>query len=200
MIGSSPTAAVRIGSVLALASALSMAPAAQSDNRLPVQYTAQAQNLNQDIGFPQQAPLEITVTRWSTAGEREQLLTVVREEGTKGLLEMMQDVPKIGAIRVPGNLNYDFHFAMRADTPEGGQQITLITDRPVGFAEAVDKPRTLEYRFMVIQLTLNAIGQGQGRLSVATRVSWDRFSKDLQLETWENLYMTLRDVKRVTSR
>jgi hypothetical protein len=200
MIASTPATALRLGSAIVVACALSSAPAAQSRNQLPLQFTAQGQNLNQDIGFPQQAPIEITITRWSTAGERERLLTVVREDGTKGLLEMMPNVPRVGAIRVPGNLNYEFHFAMRSDTPEGGQEITLITDRPVGFAEAVDKPRTLEYRFLVIQLSLNPIGQGQGRLSVATRVSWDRFSKDLQLETWENLYITLRDVKRAGTR
>jgi hypothetical protein len=162
--------------------------------------TAQAVNLNSAINLPQQTPLDIVVTRWSTAGERELLVSSIKERGQKGLLELMQKSERVGSIRIPGTLNYEFHFAMRGDSPDGGQSITLITDRPVGFAEAVEGPRTLEYRFMVIQVQLNPIGRGEGRLSVATRITVDRFTGQINLETWEDLFVTLRDVRRTAGR
>jgi hypothetical protein len=166
----------------------------------PLVFSAQLVNLSTQLNLPNQTPLDITINRWSTAGEREQLVTVLRERGRDGLLEMMQNVPRIGTIRIPGTLNYDFHFALRTADAGGNQAITLITDRPVSFAEAVDGPRTLEYRFMVIQLEVNSIGRGQGRLSIATKVEVDRITGEINLETWENLYVTLRDVRRASGR
>jgi hypothetical protein len=157
-------------------------------------------NLNNQINLPGQSPVDITVMRWSTPGEREQLISVLKESGRKGLLEMMQSVPRVGTIRIPGTLNYDFHFALFAEDRGGNQSITLIADRPVGFAEAVEGPRTLDYRFMVLQVQLNAIGRGQGRLSMVTKVEVDRLTGEISLETWEDLFVTLRDVRRTTGR
>ena len=162
--------------------------------------SAQLVNLNTQINLPRQTPVDITIMRWSSPGEREQLVSVLKESGRKGLLEMMQSVPRVGTIRIPGTLNYDFHFAFRTEDRGGNQSITLITDRPVGFAEAVEGPRTLEYRFMVLQVQLNAIGRGEGRLSIVTKVEADRLTGEIDLETWEDLFVTLRDVRRVPGR
>lgn len=164
----------------------------------PVAFSGQLVSLNPQLNLPPQTPLDITITRWSTVDEREQLVTVLKTAGGKGLLEMMQSAPRIGSIRIPGTLNYEFHFAMRSQSPDGGEFITLIADRPVGFAEAVDGPRTLEYRFMVLQLQVNPIGRGEGRLSVVTRISADRVTGEINLETWEDFYATLRDVRRTS--
>lgn len=166
----------------------------------PITLTAQLVNLNNQINLPGQSPVDITVMRWSTPGEREQLITVLKESGRKGLLEMMQSVPRVGTIRIPGTLNYDFHFALLGEDRGGNQSITLIADRPVGFAEAVEGPRTLDYRFMVLQVQLNAIGRGQGRLSMVTKVEADRLTGEISLETWEDLFVTLRDVRRTSGR
>ena len=189
--------------VSAVVAALLVAPALAAQTRspsLPLAFAAQLVNLNTQINLPRQTPLDITVTRWSTAGEREQLITSLRQNGLKGLLEMMQTVERVGVIRIPGTLNYDFHFALRSEDRGGNQSITLITDRPVGFDEAVEGPRTLEYRFMVIQLNVNAIGRGEGRMSIATKIDVDRLTGEINLETWENLYVTLRDLRRTSGR
>ncbi len=164
----------------------------------PVTFSAKLVSLNPQLNLPSQTPLDITVTRWSTVDEREQLVTVLKASGGKGLLEMMQSAPRVGSIRIPGTLNYEFHFAMRSQGPDGGEFITLIADRPVGFAEAADGPRTLEYRFIVLQLQVNPIGRGEGRLSVVTKITADRVTGEINLETWEDFYATLRDVRRTS--
>ena len=166
----------------------------------PVTFTAQLVNLNTELNLPQQTPIDIVVTRWSSAGEREAFTTALKEGGPEGLLKKMQELPRVGSIRIPGTLNYEFQVALRGGSRDGGQSITLITDRPVSFAEAVDGPRTLDYRFMVIQIQLNPIGRGDGRISIATRVTADRVTGEINLETWEDLFVTLRDVQRTSGR
>ncbi|HUF46578.1 MAG TPA: hypothetical protein VMM93_02120 [Vicinamibacterales bacterium] len=166
----------------------------------PTQFTAQLINLNTQLNLPQQSPVDIVVARWSTAGERELFVTALKEGGPEGLLKRMQELPRIGSIRIPGSLNYEFQFALRGEGRDGGQSITLITDRPVSFEEAVDRARTLEYRFLVIQLQINPIGRGEGRISIATRVTTDRITGEINLDTWENLFVTLRDVRRTSGR
>jgi len=190
---------VRLLTAAALVMTATGDPVAQTGSP-PLTFTAQLVNLNTQINLPPQAPLDIVVTRWSSAGEREQFVTALKEGGPEGLLEKMQALPRVGSIRIPGTLNYEFHFALRGESRDGGQSITLITDRPVSFAEAVDGPRTLEYRFMVIQLQVNPIGRGEGRLSIATRVTTDRITGEINLETWEDLFVTLRDVRRTSGR
>ncbi len=180
--------------------ALVGASAAAQTATLPMVFSGQLINLDTRINLPKQTPVDITITRWSSAGEREQLLTVLRERGRDGLLEMMQTVPRIGTIRIPGSLNYDFHFALRGEAPGGGMAVTLIADRPVGFAEAVEGPRTLDYRFMVLQIQVNSIGRGGGQLSMVTKVEVDRVTGEINLETWENLFVTLRDLRRTSGR
>ena len=51
-----------------------------------------------------------------------------------------------------------------------GRQIVLATDRPIGFWEAVHRPRTIQYPFTVIQMQIGADGKGTGTLSVATKI------------------------------
>jgi hypothetical protein len=183
----------------ALIAAFALETRAQTPT-VPVTFTGQLVNLNTQLNLPQQTPVDITVTRWSTAGERESFVSALKEGGPEGLLKKMQELPRVGSIRIPGTLNYEFHFAMRGEGRDGSQSVTLITDRPVSFAEAVDRSRTLEYRFMVVQLQLNPIGRGEGRISIATRVTTDRITGEINLETWENLFVTLRDVHRSSAR
>jgi len=166
----------------------------------PLEYSAQLVNLNTRINLPNQTPVTLTVSRWSTPGEREQLLTALKQGGRDGLLKMMQTVPRVGAIRIPGSLNYDFHFALRTEDLGGNVSILLIADRPVGYAEAAEGPRTLDYRFMVVQMQLNAIGRGKGQISMVTKIEADSVTGDINLETWEDLYVTLRDIRRTSGR
>jgi hypothetical protein len=48
----------------------------------------------------------------------------------------------------------------------------LATDRPIGFWEAVHRPRTIQYPFTVIQMQIGRDGKGKGKgtLSVATKI------------------------------
>lgn len=165
-------------------------------NALPLRFTAQAHNLSTAIDMPPQTPLDITIARWSTDGEREGLVTSVKEGGTGGLLDMLRTAERVGAMRIPTSISYDVYFAIRTIGRDGLEHITLITERPIGHWEAVDKPATIEYRFMVLELQMKPGGRGEGRLSVVTKLTADRVTGGIGLETWENQVVTLKKVQR----
>jgi hypothetical protein len=55
--------------------------------------------------------VEIVVNRWSTAAERDRLLTVLFEQGSEKLLDALMDMAGVGYIRTPNSIGYDLHFA-----------------------------------------------------------------------------------------
>src|SRR5262245_12366711 len=66
----------------------------------PERYRANAVNL--DAGA--QGPIEITVERWSTDGERDKLMSVLLNEGPEKLLDVLQDMRHVGYFNAPGQL------------------------------------------------------------------------------------------------
>jgi len=114
--------------------------------------------------------VQIDVSRWSTAGEREKLLTVLKKQGADKLLDALQDTRPVGTIKTPDSLGYDLHYASQTPLPDGGRRIVIATDRPIGFWEAANRPRTIDYPFTVIQMEIGKDGKGKGTLSYATKI------------------------------
>jgi hypothetical protein len=128
------------------------------------------------------APLEIAITRWSTAAEEERLVSTLADEGQDKLLDVIRDAPKAGYIRTPGSVGWDLRFAQRIEKPDGGERVLVITDRPVGFFEQVNQLRTLDYPFSVVTLDVKADREGEGALSMAARLAADKESKSVIVE------------------
>jgi hypothetical protein len=114
--------------------------------------------------------VQIDVTRWSTQAERNALLSVLKNKGPEKLLDALQDTKPVGTIKTPDSLGYDLHYAQQTPTEEGGRRIVIATDRPIGFWEAANNRRTLDYPFTVIQMEIGRDGKGKGTLSYATKV------------------------------
>lgn len=114
--------------------------------------------------------VQIDVTRWSTAAERDELLTVLKKQGARKMLNVLQGQRPVGTIKTPDSLAYDLRFAEQSALPDGGRRIVLATDRPISFWEAVNRPRTIEYPFTVIQMEIGKEGKGKGTLSYATKI------------------------------
>lgn len=112
----------------------------------------------------------IHISRWSTEMERMRLLETLQEKGPDQLLDQLQDMKPVGTIRTPDSLAYDLRYAHQRPGEDGGRQIVLATDRPIGFWEAVHQPRTIQYPFTVIQMQMGPDGKGKGTLSYATKI------------------------------
>lgn len=112
----------------------------------------------------------IHISRWSTEAERTRLIETLQKKGSDQLLDELQDMRPVGTIRTPDSLAYDLRYAHQEPGADGGRQIVLATDRPIGFWEAVHQPRTIQYPFTVIQMQIGAEGKGKGTLSYATKI------------------------------
>jgi hypothetical protein len=144
--------------------------AATQSNQPAERFTAFAVSLG---GMRQESgasAVDITIDRWSTDAERQRLIEILQAKGPGELLEALRDMKQVGNIRTPDSLGYPLHYAHQTPTEEGGRRIVIATDRPIGFWEATNRPRTVDYPFTVIQMQLGKDGTGEGRMSVATRI------------------------------
>ena len=134
----------------------------------PEDFTAIA-IVNNEIGSGAGTVL-IHISRWSTEKERTQLIETLQKQGSEELLDELKDMRSVGTIRTPDSLAYDLRYAHQRPGPDGGRQIVLATDRPIGFWEAVRQPRTIQYPFTLIQMHIGSDGVGKGTLSYATKI------------------------------
>lgn len=170
------------------------APAAQSNMARPETFTAFAVDMSNIAPTARTSPVDITINRWSTDAERDRLLAALRDKGQEGLLAELQKLPKAGAISTPGSLNYDLRFVRQRPEAEGGRTIFLMTDRYIGGWEAANRPRTIDYPFMLIQLKLDKNGRGEGSASIYTKITETR-GGTIELEDFANQPVMLKDVR-----
>jgi len=169
--------------------------ATQGADTLPLKLTAFAANLsNIEIGGGRAQTIQIQINRWSTDGERDKLLNVLKEKGEKQLLSTLRSLPKVGFFKTPDTIAYDLRFARVRPGEDGGQRIFLATDRYVNFWEVTNQARTLDYPFTLIEIHMNQDGQGEGKLSVATRVTME--ADTLVLENYADQPVMLKQVRR----
>jgi hypothetical protein len=186
-----------IAAVSAATLALSIAaPSAQSNMAKPEKFTAFAVDISNTAPRSNATTVDMTINRWSTDAERDQLLKVFREKGQEGLLAALQKLPVVGGIRTPASLNYDIHFARQRPGKDGGREIFLMTDRYVGAWEAINRPRTIDYPFTLIQLQLDKDGRGVGKASIATQITQDP-DGTIVLENFSSQPVMLNEVRPV---
>jgi hypothetical protein len=157
----------------------------------PENFTATA-IVNNNLGSGAGTVL-IRVTRWSTEKERTQLIETLLKKGPEPLLDELEDMRSVGTIRTPDSLAYDLRYAHQRPGADGGRQIVLATDRPIGFWEAVRQPRTIQYPFTVIQMEIGRDGIGKGTLSYATKI----IARDnvVELENFATQPIMLTEIK-----
>jgi len=160
-------------------------------------FTAFAVNLDASAGARTGAGVvEIVVQRWSSDAERDRLFTALAEKGPDKLLDTLQKLPRAGYIRTPNSIGYDLHFARKAPLEEGGERIVIATDRYISFWEASNRPRSIDYPFTVIEMRINRDGVGEGKMSIATKITLDKDKKMLELENYGTQPVLLQNVKR----
>jgi hypothetical protein len=158
----------------------------------PERYTANAINMNRGAA----GTIELVVNRWSTDAQRDKLMAVMLSKGPEKLLDALQDMPRMGYIRTPDRVGWDLHFARKTPAPDGGERVILVTDRRIGFWEAANRPRSIDYPFTVIELHLNRDGEGEGKMSVATKIIVDKDNNVITLENYDIQPVLLTNIRR----
>ena len=161
-------------------------------------FTGFAINLNSG---PSTATVDFSIDRWSPDADRDKLLTILREEknsyrANEKMLSVIQRMPKVGYIRVNTRLAWDLRYARQSPLPEGGRRLVLATDRPVGFREAANQPRTMDYPFTIVEVQLDRNDKGVGKILAGTRLYIDK-NKDLVLENYGQQPIRFNEIRRL---
>ena len=186
----------RFALVLAFAVLLSTSGGAQQPTAAAGDsYSAVASNIS-EIAPAGITPLDIEIRRFTDAGENERLMTAFDEKGPQGLIDALQKTPAVGFMRAPGQLAYEFHYARVISEKDGVRRILLLTDRPIGFFEAVNRGRSIDYPFTMMDLRIDASGRGEGKLFLVTKIS--RSGDLFILENFASQPIVISEVKRKT--
>jgi hypothetical protein len=156
--------------------------AAQGEKPKTYRFTAIAMNLG---AGPNAGTVDFAIERLSSDQERTALLSAFFQNGGDALLSALQKVkPRVGYIRLPQTLAYDLQYAYRTVNPDGSSRIVIATDRRIGYQEVRNNARTMDYPFTLIEMHLDAKGNGEGRLAVAVKIARSKDGKTLELENF----------------
>jgi hypothetical protein len=195
---------------IALAVLVHAAPAARPQAKagtipaLPLRLSAFAVNMSTVRAPASTAVVDLRITRWSTAEERERLIATAVEKGQDALLRALQKMPDHGRISIPGwtgpdphnaRLGWTLHYAYATPGEDGGVRLGIATDRYIGFWEARERPRTIDYPFTLIEIRLDPSGKGVGKMAVATKIEFDKKKQQMVLENYSSEPVRLNEVK-----
>jgi len=159
----------------------------------PYRFTAFAINMGSG---PKAGVVDIVIERLTTDEERAGLIAAFVEGGQDALLKALQKVkPRVGYIRTPNSLGYDLQYAYRFVNSDGTSRMVIGTDRPINFWEASRQPRTIDYPFTIIEMRLDAKGQGEGRMAAGTKISKSKDGKTIELENYGISPVALNEIK-----
>jgi hypothetical protein len=190
-------------SIAAAASLTMTVSAATQTNQEKLDITAFAVNMS-NIGTGANAVVDIRIDSWSTPEERAHLISTMLEKNADALLRELQKLPSRGRFSIPGlmgpdphqlRLGHDLRYTWQTPLPDGGRRIVIATDRYIGFAEARNQPRTIDYPFTLFEIHLDKNGQGQGKMAVATKITFDKKKNAIELENYASEPVRLNSVK-----
>lgn len=173
-------------------------PAAQSgdDRRVHEEFTGVASSIGTPGNPAGVAPVDITITRWSSAEERRRFLNALSGEGQDAALDQLQDLKSVGTIRINRQgLSYDLRYSNETVGENGGRRIFLMTDRPISAWEAWAKPRYSDYPFTLITMNIDKQGRGSGTIVLAARITATEDGRFVQVENFATTPIEFDNIK-----
>src|SRR6185295_113693 len=149
--------------------------------------------------------IQITINSWSTAAQRKHLIDTFLAKKQDGLLSELEKQPERGRFNFPGymgpdpnntmRLGTDIRYAMNFAGEDGGRRIVIITPRVIGFREAANQPRTVDYPFTLFEMRFNKDGKGEGRMAYATQINFDKKKGQIELENYSSEPVRLNNLE-----
>ena len=191
------------GGIAAVAMLIMAAPGRAQTAGQPIRLSAWAVSMS-NVATGANAVIDIRVDKWSTAKDRELLITTFLEKGQDELLKALQKQSVKGRIRIPARqgpdptqtrLGWNLRYAMQWPGEDGGMRIMIATDRYMSFAEVRNQPRSVDYPFTFLEIHLNKDGQGEGKMAVATQLQFDKKKNTIVFENYSTEPVRLTNVK-----
>jgi hypothetical protein len=140
---------------------------------------------------------ELVVTRWSTEEERNRVMEAVGG-GPQQLSRAVAQGWDAGYTSLPGSLRHALRYAHRVPLPDGGEDIVVLTDRPIWWWwDAPRNGEASEQEFSIVHLRLNEAGVREGKLSATiSGLGHNRKAKTVVLDDYASRPALLMDVRR----
>ena len=140
--------------------------------------------------------IRINVDRWSSPSQRQMLIDTFLAKKQEGLVSALEKQPEMGRFNFPGymgpdpnnvmRLGTDIRYAMNFPGEDGGRRIVIITPRVIGFREAANQPRTVDYPFTLFEMRFDKGGKGEGKMAYATQINFDKKKDTIELENYSS--------------
>ena len=128
--------------------------------------------------------------------QRQHLIATFLEKKQDGLIRELEKQPEFGQFNFPGymgpdpnnvmRLGTDIRDAMNVPGEDGGRRIVIITPRVIGFREAANQPRTVDYPFTLFEMRFDKSGSGEGRMAYATQLNFDKAKNAIEIENYSS--------------
>ena len=149
--------------------------------------------------------IQITIDGWSNPSQRQHLIDTFMEKKQDGLRARTGEAAGTGPLQLPGlhGSRPEQHHASRHRHPlrdeppggDGGRRIVIITPRVIGFQEARNQPRTVDYPFTLFEMRFDKDGKGEGRMAYATQIAFDKKKNTVELENYSSEPVRLNQLK-----
>lgn len=193
-------AGVAVG-LLVLTGALGAAAQDAGSVSVPETFTATTANME-----PEGIALRINVLRWSGDDERRGALEVLTDPdhaaSADGDLDVLIELPTLGYVWPDDSaLGYAIKYARRDPAADGGERLTFVTGRRIGrFAREpwapAGTPDDALRPFTVVELRLDANGDGAGTMSPAADFAFDETQQTVALVDYDAAPTLLVEAQR----
>jgi hypothetical protein len=181
---------VSIFGVLAAVLALSGSAAAEEPKPAEV-FNAFAVSMQAGGG----TAIEIVINRWSTDGEKQLLMNVLKASGSEAMVRIMQDLPQVGYIRGANTMGDALFYAWSTNNPDGTRQVVIATDRPISAAAMVAPGAANKYDATVIEMRFKKDSKkGEGKIVVAGKASIDPATGKPKITNYEGEPVMLESI------
>jgi len=136
----------------------------------------------------------IYINSYTTDQEVQNFLDILKTKGQGGLEAAFDKTKERGRIAIIGTTGNDISF-IRSRNAETKRIIHMATNRTISFPELWASPRSRDYKFGIIELRLDANGNGEGTLLYATKIKFNK-KGDLELENYGQTPIRLANVRR----
>jgi hypothetical protein len=110
------------------------------------------------------------VDQYTTVEEAQALANVLLEKGPETVLKELRKIEK-GYVKIGSRLGYGLGLIRSLETEDGGRIIRAVTDRPIQMFELMRNTRSSDHEFGMLEIKLDADGNGSGQLIAAAKVS-----------------------------
>ena len=133
---------------------------------------------------PAMVNVQIEVESWTTPEEIRQLQDVMSQVGVEAFLAAFKQMNK-GTVRFMASRgwNLPIHAALTVPTEKGKKVLLFFNRQTWDPGSQIIRGR---YFFMVIELTLNAKGKGEGRFYEDAQIKLDSMLGRIEMETYES--------------